>query len=256
MSYQPSSPEVVRWGLVAGGFDAVMLSYDEPLADQLHARLEQVLGGPVKRLHGVRGMRRAYRLTAALVDTDQFFLADGDLAIDPGFDAGAVTSLADGVAMRVWRAANPVNGLVYGYGGLKLVRRSALRELGTAVDVLAALPGHTEFAPVVAGVTRFNQSPYLAWKAGFRECAMLARGSEYGMTDEETLARIAAWTASGADSDGEFAAYAAAGARDGLAFARDAARDLGRLDRYAALNDPVWLQQRFVALHGEPAVPR
>lgn len=255
----------VSGGLVAGGCDAVMLSYDEPLAGALHTRLEQVLGWPVKRLHGVRGMRRAYRLTAELVDTEQFFLADGDLAIDPGFDPGDVESLADGVAMRVWRTVNPVNGLVYGYGGLKLVRRSALRELGTAVDVLAALPGRTEFVPVVAGLTRFNQSPYLAWKAGFRECAMLARGSEYGMTGEESQSRIEAWTTSGSNQPdsagvGEFAGYAAAGAREGLAFARDTARDLARLDRFhrfAALNDPVWLQRRFVVLHGEPAtVPR
>ncbi len=108
------------------GFEAVQLSYDEPLAGSLHTRLARVLGGSVKRLHGVRGMRRAYRLTAELVDTEQFFLADGDFAIDPEFPTAAVQPLADGVAMRVWQAVNPVNGLTYGYGGLKLIaaRRS------------------------------------------------------------------------------------------------------------------------------------
>lgn len=141
------------------GFEAVQLSYDEPLAGSLHTRLTRVLGGTVKRLHGVRGMRRAYRLTAELVDTEQFFLADGDFAIDPEFPTAAVQPLADGVAMRVWQAVNPVNGLTYGYGGLKLIRRSALREMGQAVDVLAALPGRIEFCRRTAGVTRFNQSP-------------------------------------------------------------------------------------------------
>lgn len=230
------------------GFDAVQLSYDEPLADALHTRLTRVLGGTAKRLHGVHGMRRAYRLTAELVDTDQFFLADGDFAIDPEFPATTVEPLAEGISMRVWRAVNPVNGLTYGYGGLKLIRVTALREMGQAVDVLAALPGRVEFSRRTAGITLFNQTPFHAWKAGFRECAMLARGSEYGMTDASAQERITAWTAS---RDGDFAAYAAAGARDGLGFARAAARDP---QSFGTLNDPAWLYQHFTALHGEQAV--
>lgn len=229
-------------------FDAVFLSYDEPMADSLHARMQRTLGGTVKRLHGVHGMRRAYRLCAEIVDHEQFFLADGDFAIDTDFAPAAVAPLDEEVSMRVWRAVNPVNGLSYGYGGLKLIRRSALREMGQAIDVLAALPGRIEFAREAAGITRFNQSPFLAWKAGFRECAMLARGSEYGMADDEARQRVEAWTAS---RDGEFAAYAAIGAREGVAFAREAARDPKRFDH---LNDPSWLRARFTAAHGDQAV--
>ncbi|MGA5411769.1 hypothetical protein ACPCSC_31485 [Streptomyces lavendulocolor] len=96
------------------GFDAVLLSYDEPMANSLHSRLQRTLGGTVKRLHGVHGMRRAYRLCAEVVDREQFFLADGDFAIDTGFDPATVEPLDDGVSMRVWRAVNPVNGLTYG----------------------------------------------------------------------------------------------------------------------------------------------
>lgn len=232
----------------AAPLDAVMLSYDEPLADELHARLTEVLGVPVKRLHGVRGMRRAYRLTAEVADTDQFLLADGDFAIDGRFDPGAVAPLAEGVAMRVWQAVNPVNGLVYGYGGLKLIRRSALREMGQAIDVLAALPGRTEFAQQVAGVTRFNQSPFHAWKAGFRECAMLAAGSEYGMAEAGAAERIEAWIAG---KDGEFAVFAACGAAEGVAFAEHAARLHGTFD---LINDPDWLRARFASSAAQSAV--
>ncbi len=231
-------------------FEAVMLSYDEPLADELHARLQRVLGLRVKRLHGVAGMRRAYRLAAEVVDTEQFLLADGDFVIATEFDARAVDPLPEAVSMRVWRAVNPLNGLVYGYGGLKLIRRSALRELGEAVDVLAALPGKIEFTVAIAGTTRINQSPYHAWKAGFRECAMLARGSEYAMGEGETAERIAAWTAGGA---GEFARFAVFGAREGVAFAHEAERTPQLFDR---LNDPTWLRDRFTAHHGEQAVAR
>ncbi|MCX4609400.1 hypothetical protein [Streptomyces mirabilis] len=230
------------------GFDVVMLSYDEPRADLLHTRLQRVLGSKVKRLHGVQGMRRAYRLAAEVVDTDQFLLADGDFVIATEFNLREVTPLDDGVSMRVWRARNPLNGLVYGYGGLKLIRRSALRQLGEAVDVLAALPGRTQFIKEIAGTTRINQSPYHAWKAGFRECAMLSHGSEYNMDDREAAERIAAWTGGG---EGEFAQFAVSGAREGVAFAGEAARDPELFDK---LNDPAWLYQRFTTKHAEQAV--
>ncbi|MGN5635085.1 hypothetical protein [Streptomyces sp. AC154] len=229
-------------------FEAVLLSYDEPMADALHSRLQRILGGSVKRLHGVRGMRRAYRLCAEVTDREQFLLADGDFAIAADFDAAAIEPLDEGVSMRVWQAINPVNGLTYGYGGLKLIRRSALREMGEAVDVLAALPGRVEFAPQTAGITRFNQSPFHAWKAGFRECSMLARGSEYGMADDDSRQRVEAWTNS---RNGEFAPYAAAGAREGVAFAKEFALVSGPFDR---LNDPMWLRARFAAAHGDQAV--
>jgi len=229
-----------------GDFDVIQLSYDEPLADVLHARLAQVFGGTVKRLHGVRPMRRAYQLTAELADSEQFFLADGDFAIHHEFPSAAVEPLTEGVSMRVWRATNPINGLSYGYGGLKLIRAEALRQLGDAVDVLAALPGRLEFTQHTAGITRFNQSPY--WRAGFRECAMLARGSEYRMEDSLAEQRITAWRTS---RTGEFATYAALGARDGIAFTHDACREP---DRFSRLNDPVWLHQQFTERYGEQVI--
>ncbi|MYY11786.1 hypothetical protein GT204_23480 [Streptomyces sp. SID4919] len=218
------------------------------MADALHSRLQRTLGGSVKRLHGVHGMRRAYRLCAEAVDHEQFFLADGDFAIDTDFDPTAVEPLDEGVSMRVWRAVNPVNGLTYGYGGLKLIRRSALREMGEAVDVLAALPGRVEFAERSAGATRFNQSPFHSWKAGFRECAMLTRGSEYGMADGDARWRVDAWSRS---SDGEFAAFAAAGSREGVSFAHEVA---GHPEEFERLNDPSWLRHRFTTVHGDQAV--
>lgn len=79
--------------------DVVMLSFDEPDANDLHHRLEQVLARPVKRLHGIVGMRRAYKLTAEAATTATYLLADGD------FDPAAAGSLPAGVSMRCGRRA-------------------------------------------------------------------------------------------------------------------------------------------------------
>ncbi|MBV9143193.1 MAG: hypothetical protein JO115_20140 [Pseudonocardiales bacterium] len=230
--------------------ECVLLSYDEPRAERHHRRLIGVFGA-VKRLHGVRGMGRAYRLCAELVDTEEFFLADADLAIDTSFDPGTVTPLPAGVPMRVWRTRNPVNGLVYGYGGLKLCRRSAFRHLGrvpSAVDVLAGLPGRPEFVPAVAGDTAFDASPRHTWRAGFRECAMLTRGCDYRrVRSEEAEHRLHAWQHIG---HGPFGAWARQGAADGIAFAQWA-RDNSTV--WALLNDPQWLDEHFAQLgHAVP----
>ncbi|MBE1484991.1 hypothetical protein [Plantactinospora soyae] len=222
-------------------FDVVFLSYDEPLADALYARLSDTFGR-VKRLHGVHGMRRAYQLTAEMVDSEFLFIADADFEIAADFNPEEVCALDEEVAMRVWRTVNAVNGLVYGHGGLKLCRRQALRDLrDDVVDVLAGLPGRIEFTPTVAGRTRFNQSAFHAWRAGFRECAMLARGCEYGTTSADALARLDTWTSTGA---GPYAADAIAGARAGTAFATDTPPDDSP---WQNLNDPAWLAQRYAA---------
>lgn len=220
-------------------FDVVFLSYDEPLANQLYDRLTGI-AGEVKRLHGVHGMRRAYELTAAMADTDLYFIADGDFEVSRSFDLRTVEPLAQDVAMRVWQTENAVNGLRYGYGGLKLCRRGAVAAMSPCVDVLAGLPGRVEFCPVTAGRTRFNQSPRHAWRAGFRECAMLARGCEYGTSTTSAHRRIDRWLAGG---DAPYAEWSVRGARDGLAFAEHTtAADTGGWER---LNQPSWLDRRF-----------
>lgn len=220
-------------------FDIVMLSYDEPLAHVLHTRLESTLKRPVKRLHGVAGMRRAYRLTAELADTEEFLIADGDFEILGDFGLDDVRPLEPGTAMRVWAARNDVANLVYGYGGLKLISRGGLRALGEAVDVLAGLTGRVEFEPRIAGTTRFDQNPYLTWKAAFRECAMLQAGSEYGMTRQHALKRLRAWTES---SGGQYAPFAREGAQAGIRFGQEYRNQHAALDN---LNSPAWLRERF-----------
>ncbi|MFE4665574.1 hypothetical protein ACFRI7_06590 [Streptomyces sp. NPDC056716] len=49
-----------------------------------------------------------------------------------------------------------------------------------------------------------------------------------------------------------YAAYAASGARHGVAFARRAATAGPR--EFGKLNDPVWLRARFTAVHGTKGI--
>lgn len=148
--------------------------------------------------------------------------------------------------MRVWRSVNPLTSLACGHGGLKLVRRSALREMsqGKGADVLAALPGRAEFCVGVAGVTRFGRSAFHVWKAGFRECATLAAGTTFGLSVGAVGERSRRGGRCGTAS---MPSTFVSGARDGMRFARQAAQTPGLLER---LDDPVWLRDRFTRTHG------
>ncbi len=221
------------------GIDIVYLSYDEPLADELYARLQQVFGRDIKRLHGVSPLRRALKLTAELVDTEHYWLADGDFEIDLSFEPARVPPQGDDIAMTVLQARNALNGLTYGNGGLKVIRTEAMRQMSDeTVDVLAAI-GKAEFLPICAGVTRINQTPYHAWKAAYREVAMISRGSEYGMEPHWAKIVIDSWVSGG---DGIHAAYCTSGAYAGIEFARRVHADS---EQWQQINDPVWLRRQF-----------
>jgi hypothetical protein len=230
---------------VVTGIDVVYLSYDEPLADKLYARLQRVFGQKIKRLHGVSPLRRALKLTAELVDTEHYWLVDGDFEVDLSFDPSRIPPQGDDIAMTVLQARNALNGLVYGNGGLKVIRTEAMRQMSDdTVDVLAAI-GKPEFLEICAGVTRFNQSPYHTWKAAYREVAMISRGSEYGMSSEWAEHVVDRWMNG---NEGVHALFSAAGANDGAEFARSV--DAGS-DDWQQINDPVWMKRRFEVRYRE-----
>ncbi|MFK3670702.1 hypothetical protein ACI2IX_11065 [Leifsonia aquatica] len=220
--------------------DVVFLSYDEPHAEQNFERCRDVLGPAVKRLHGVSGMHRAYRLTAELVDTDRYLVIDGDLYLDERFRQLATVAAPEDVVMVTWAARNSVNGLCYGYGGPKLVRRSAMTVESTTLDVLAGLPGRKIFRADVAGETRIDGSWFQAWRAAFREVAMLTIGSEYGMPGELARERVQQWATFESSSDDS---PTAVGARDALVWLQQRA-DHDEQRRF--LNDPRKLRAHFL----------
>ncbi|MGO9956466.1 MAG: hypothetical protein ACLP50_10870 [Solirubrobacteraceae bacterium] len=192
--------------------DAVFVSYDEPAADQLYAKARQSHFPGLKRLHGVRGAGRAYALSAQMVDTDWYVLIDADCEVAADFDVLAGVEATAKADVVVWRARNPVNGLEYGYGGIKLCRASVMRELDwrTSADVLASVR-RVAFLPQIGCATLFNQSRFHAWRAGFREVLVLLRG-DFLIEEFERQRRLEAWL--GVPADVPHARWAVAGARD------------------------------------------
>lgn len=212
-------------------YDLFFLSHGEPMAD-LHWNVLSRGHPYARRIDGIDGIRAAHRACARAARTSNFFVVDADneiLDIDfairlPDYDKQYV---------HVWRARNPVNDLVYGWGGVKLFpKKLLLDEAEMPLDMTTSFA--LKIMDQVGSITHFNTSAYSTWRSAFRECVKLACGDT-----EDSRARLETWCTV---AHGVFADDCLRGARAGRAYGL-AHRD----DRPALLriNDWAWLRQQF-----------
>jgi hypothetical protein len=108
------------------------------------------------------------------------------------------------------------------------------------LDVLGSGENQLIFDRQVASLTRFNTSPFDAWKAGFRECCMLQAGSGINMPREKAEAKIQIWTSKGEEKPN--GKWAIAGAKDGVNYGIQNKSDFLALKK---IDDPKWLKFEF-----------
>ena len=114
-------------------YDIVFISYYEPNAEENFTKLYNrfnsvgVLGDRVKRIENVKGIHNAHVQASMIANTPYFFVVDGDAVIVDEFDFKYTTKEKDMV--HVYRCMNPINDLVYGYGGVKLFPTNLTRNM-------------------------------------------------------------------------------------------------------------------------------
>lgn len=162
-------------------YDVIFLSYDEPNANENFDRLKELVP-MAKRVHGVRGILNAHKVAAQQSNTAYFWVVDGDNWVHEDFDFTQKweTLIPEGVSSEAppagfWKAKNSVNGLVYGYGGIKLLPRRATLETEDRgqVDITHSISPMRYYFDTVGSTTVINASAKQAWRAGFREAAKL-----------------------------------------------------------------------------------
>lgn len=213
----------------------VFLSYREDNADANFEHLKKMVPRAI-RVHGVKGFDAAHKAAAAAartfakdagIDIQQhpyFITVDGDNTTLPSFwnldteqAASSLFSLKEGLpspanSVLSWNSYNPVTGLMYGNGGLKLWGYQFVNQMTTheeadedVVDFCWSL-GYRQLAPIFS-VTNINGSPRQAYTAGFREGAKMplvggkstASIYETGRTTYPTnLERLITWCSVGA----------------------------------------------------------
>ena len=220
-------------------YDIVFISYQEPNADENYAALKARFP-MAKRVHGVKGIHQAHIKAAKKCFTKMFWIVDADALIldDFNFDYKVPEHQLDHV--HVWRAKNPINGLKYGYGGVKLFPRQLTVKMDTTKpDMTTSISEHFIAMDDVANTTAFNTSPFETWKGAFRECAKLSSKTITRQNNEETEKRLEIWCTVGKTRP--YGLYALAGAISGRKFGMASGSNI------ALINDFDWLKDQFDA---------
>jgi len=228
--------------------DVFFLSYDESFADD-NFEILQMFAPNAKRVHGINGIFDAHKECARQSNTSHFYVIDADAVIDeqftfkftPSATQFEYGSVPQTECVYVWRSRNPVNDLLYGYGGAKLFPKQRLLEAAHwNVDMTTTI-GAT-FVPKfqVSNITAFNTDPFNAWKSGFRECAKLSSSiiPNHDNTDNEY--RLNIWCERGANRP--FGEYCLLGAQQGRDFGE---RYKNKPHLLGKINDFVWLKEIF-----------
>ena len=141
----------------------------------------------------------------------------------------------------LFRSINPVNGLVYGYGGIKLLPRDlTLTVSETVTDMTTNICSKIKVINEVSNISAFNTDPFSTWKSAFRECCKLASKTIRGQVDNETEERLKQWCEMGQDS--LYGKYSIHGARSGRDYGYDNKHSPDKLN---LINDFDWLYEQF-----------
>lgn len=217
-------------------YDIVFISYNESNADQNYYELLRRFPR-AKRLHGVKGIHNAHIEAAKLCSTDYFWVVDGDAEIVPEFNFDYVVPFFDPLRVRVWRAKNPVNELIYGYGGVKLLPRVATIHMSTdRPDMTTSICNIYEPIFVVSNTTRFDTDPFNSWRSAFRECTKLASEIIDRQVSNETQERLNIWCTIGDNK------YVLDGAKAGRDYGFNNRNNLKELQK---INDFEWMKEQY-----------
>lgn len=222
-------------------YDIVFISYKETFADSNYQKLINSAGSThnIYRVDGVKGIHQAHIEAAKQCNTEMFYVVDADAQLVNTFDFSYQIPYYDFNAkqtVHVWQSLNPINGLVYGYGGVKLLPRELTLNMDLSKpDMTTSISKSFKSIERISNVTAFNTDPFNTWKSAFRECCKLASRVIDRQNDEETQKRLDTWCTVGNE-------YATSGARAGREYGVANKTDLEALKK---INDFEWLEEQF-----------
>ena len=220
-------------------YDIVMITYNEPNGDENFQKLQQRFPR-AKRVHGIKGIHNAHIEAAKQVSSDLFWVVDGDAVIHDDFMFDYVAPHNEKDYVKVWRSINPVNGLEYGYGGVKLLPRALTEHMDTSKpDMTTSISSKFKPMPVVSNYTDFAVDEFTAWRSAFRECCKLSSKVIDRQKSGETDERLETWCT---HAEGKFADIVLQGANAGVIYGT--ANKFNK-DNLAKINDFDWLLTQF-----------
>ena len=213
--------------------DCIYLSYDEPQKEEFWLKIKHMVPW-AKRVDSVKGSDAAHKAAGEASDTERFILIDGDNMPDEDFFNKQFDFTGKDPKFKLaqyrWKAVNSINGLRYGNGGMSSWTKTYVREMKThehqtegdlarVADFCLDSQDNLYWAMYDCySTTHPNQTPFQAWRAGFREGVkmVLNRGAKPNIDEfKETVAsrnlnNLTIWHNIGADvENGMWAIYGA-----------------------------------------------
>ena len=216
-------------------YDVFFISYGETYAEENWYKLKERVPH-ANRIDMVHGIFNAHKQAAAASATSFMWVVDADAVILDSFKFTYEVSLDHFDAVHIWKSHNPVNGLEYGYGGIKLLPKHLFFNRDSSVDVTTSLSHNIRIIDEVSNTTEFASSPFEAWKGAFRECVKLSSKIIDRQNNNETEERLAAWCSATSDKN------ALKGALAGRAYGQKNASNKEALGK---INDFTWLQDQW-----------
>jgi hypothetical protein len=169
----------------------------------------------------VKGRVAAYHAAAQASTTPWFFAVFAKLEVDTRFDWAWQPDRMQEPKHYIFHAANPVNGLVYGHQAMIAYNRElVLNNPGHGLDF--TLDSAHEVVPVLSGVARYNDTPWMTWRTAFREVLKL----KASLPDVESEYRLTKWLSHGQLTNGEWSVW---GAEDAVEYYDSVAGDFEQL---------------------------
>jgi hypothetical protein len=214
-------------------YDIIFVSYNEAYANENFANLKERFP-LIKRIDNIKGIHQAHIAAAKKAFTKMFWVVDADAIILDTFKFDYVVPECDLDIVHVWRSRNPVNGLEYGYGGVKLLPKKLTMNMPIdSIDMTMGISNKFKVMEEVSNITAFNTDPFSTWRSAFRECCKLTM-----IDNEEARIRLSRWCTVGSDLN------AINGALAGKSYAEKSASNPEALSK---INDFTWLQDLWQA---------
>jgi hypothetical protein len=220
--------------------DVIFISYNEPNAEKNWLRVLEK-SPKAFRINGIKGIVNAHKCAAELATTDMFYVVDGDAYLTDDWSFEYQPGIFDRNCVHVWRSRNPVNGLEYGYGGVKLLPRQLTLDVDSnCVDMTTSISSRFKPMNKISNVTEFNTDEFNTFRSAFRECAKLSSNILKRQLARESIKRLHVWCTVGAEN--EFGEWSIAGALAGKKFGWV---NQSNIDELQKINDSEWVQNKF-----------
>jgi hypothetical protein len=160
-----------------------------------------------------------------------FYVVDGDAWVVDDWSFDFQPSLYDRDCVHLWSSANPITGMNYGYGGIKLFPTAEVKKIHRwGTDLTLSVGKKLKVFDTLSNISKFNVSEFDTWRSAFRESAKLALKD-----DEESKIRLLSWLN---PQDCDFKEWAKLGAEQGVKYATSNSS----IDH---VNNYDWLRERF-----------